>query len=93
MTGVRNIYSVMHPSVGLTPRSSAQSCVRPSSAIRSSISSLAEEMEEKDLHYLAVLSTRKRLLPAFKWPCELPRGDAEDVRIADQVRIFCSAVR
>jgi hypothetical protein len=47
MTGVRDIYSVMHPSVGLTPRSSAQSCVRPSSGIRSSISSSPKKWKKR----------------------------------------------
>src|SRR5208283_2119792 len=59
MAGVRNIYSVMHPSAGLTPE-------RLSGILRQAefgdpflYLELAEEMEEKDLHYLAVLGTRK----------------------------------
>jgi phage gp29-like protein len=59
MAGVRNIYSVMHPSVGLTPE-------RLSGILRQAefgdpflYLELAEEMEEKDLHYLGVLGTRK----------------------------------
>ncbi|MGH7935208.1 MAG: DUF935 domain-containing protein [Candidatus Binataceae bacterium] len=59
MAGIRNIHSVMHPSVGLTPE-------RLTSVMRQAefgdpflYLELAEEMEEKDLHYLAVLSTRK----------------------------------
>ena len=61
LTGMRNIYSVMHPSAGL-PERWPRSCARPS--WRSLLYlELAEEMEEKDLHYLAVLGTANR-----RWP-------------------------
>lgn len=56
--GIRNIYSVMHPSVGLTPERLAGILREAEAGDPYQYLELAEEMEEKDLHYLAVLSTR-----------------------------------
>lgn len=47
---------------------------------------LASEMEERDLHYAAVLGTRKRAITGVK-PMIIPASeDAEDEKIADAVR-------
>ena len=62
MAGVRNIYSVMHPSVGLTPERLAGILRQAEFGDPFLYLELAEEMEEKDLHYLAVLGTRR---PSF----------------------------
>src|SRR5271170_4292356 len=59
LAGVRNIYSVMHPSVGLTPEKLAAILQQAEFGDPFLYLELAEEMEEKDLHYLAVLGTRK----------------------------------
>jgi len=59
MAGVRNIFSVMHPSVGLTPHRLSQILHQAEYGDPYLYLELAEEMEEKDLHYLAVLGTRK----------------------------------
>ena len=60
MVGIRNIYSVMHPSIGLTPERLTAILREAEAGDPFLYLELAEEMEEKDLHYLAVLSTRKQ---------------------------------
>ena len=57
MTGIRNIYSSMHPSVGLTPERLTRILREAEFGDPFLYLELAEEMEEKDLHYLSVLST------------------------------------
>jgi phage gp29-like protein len=86
MAGVRNIYSVMHPSIGLTPE-------RLSGILRQAefgdpylYLELAEEIEEKDLHYLAVLSTRKNAVAQLEVIVRAASTDADDQRAAAMVR-------
>src|SRR5665213_2648105 len=86
MTGVRNIYSQMHPSVGLTPERLASILRQAESGDPFLYLELAEEMEEKDLHYLAVLSTRKEAIAGLALVIRPASGDVEDVRLADMVR-------
>lgn len=47
---------------------------------------LAEQIEEKDLHYAGVLGTRKRSVAQIDITVEAASDDAEDVRRADMVR-------
>lgn len=47
---------------------------------------LAEEMEERDPHYLSVLSTRKHAVTGLEFQVEAASEDAADVKIADAVR-------
>jgi phage gp29-like protein len=86
MTGVRNIYSVMHPSVGLTPEKLGAILRQAEFGDPFLYLELAEEMEEKDLHYLAVLSTRKETIAGLQIAVRPASGEAEDIRIADMVR-------
>jgi len=86
MTGVRNIYSVMHPSVGLTPEKLAAVLRQAEFGDPFLYLELAEEMEEKDLHYLAVLGTRKQTIAGLQISVRPASSDAADVRIADMVR-------
>jgi len=86
MAGVRNIYSVMHPSIGLTPE-------RLSGILRQAefgdpflYLELAEEIEEKDLHYLAVLGTRKNAVAQLDLVVGAASSGAEDQRAAAMVR-------
>ena len=65
MSGIRNIYSAMHPSAGLTPERLTVILREAEFGDPFLYLELAEEMEEKDLHYLAVLNTRKEAV------CEL----------------------
>jgi phage gp29-like protein len=85
MAGVRNIYAVMHPSAWLTPE-------RLTAILRQSefgdpflYLELAEEMEEKDLHYLAVLGTRKESAAQLDLVVRPASSDPEDIRVADMV--------
>ncbi|MGC1341085.1 MAG: DUF935 domain-containing protein [Candidatus Binataceae bacterium] len=86
MAGIRNIFSVMHPSVGLTPE-------RLGSILREAefgdpflYLELAEEMEEKDLHYLAVLGTRKQAVAGLELLVRAASSSAEDQRAAGLIR-------
>jgi phage gp29-like protein len=86
MTGVRNIYSVMHPSVGLTPEKLAAVLRQAEFGDPYLYLELAEEMEEKDLHYLAVLGTRKQTIAGLQISVRPASSEAADVRNADLVR-------
>ena len=86
MTGVRNIYSTMHPSIGLTPERLAQILREAEFGDPFLYLELAEEMEEKDLHYLSVLSTRKEALTQLDIVVSPASKEKDDVRAADMVR-------
>ena len=76
MSGVRNVHSG-HPAQGLTPRRLAGLLLAAEQGDATSYLELAEEMEEKDLHYLSVLQTRKRAVAQL--PLEvLAAGDSEE---------------
>jgi len=83
MAGVRTLWDVS-VAAGLTPEKLAM-------LLRDSIRGdhrfyleLAEEMEERDTHYLSVLGTRKRALSQLR-PSVEP-GEKPDARIEDAVR-------
>jgi phage gp29-like protein len=86
MAGVRNIYSIMHPSTGLTPEKLVAIHRQAEFGDPYLYLELAEEMEEKDLHYLAVLSTRKQALSGSEIIVSAASDAAEDRRAADLVR-------
>lgn len=76
----------LHPAAGLTPG-------RLASILRSSIDStpedylaLAEDMEERDLHYASVLQTRKLQVAGLQVTVEAAGDDARSIEIADFVR-------
>jgi len=76
----------MHPAAGLTPGRLAQ-------LLRSSINSspedylaLAEDMEERDLHYAAVLQTRKLQVAGLEVTVEAAGDDPKSIEHADLVR-------
>jgi len=86
MAGVRNIYSVMHPSVGLTPEKLIAIQREAEAGDPYLYLELAEEMEEKDLHYLAVISTRKQAIAGAELIVTPASEAAEDLRAADLVQ-------
>ena len=88
MAGVRNIYSVMHPSVGLTPEKLIAIQREAEAGDPYLYLELAEEMEEKDLHYLAVISTRKQAIAGAELIVTPASEAAEDLRAADLVQDF-----
>ncbi len=86
MAGIRNIFSVMHPSVGLTPERLAVILREAEFGDPFLYLELAEEMEEKDLHYLAVLGTRKQAVAGLDLIVRAASSSAEDQRAAAMVR-------
>src|SRR5208283_3100019 len=86
MAGVRNIYSVMHPSIGLTPERLAGILQQAEFGDPFLYLELAEEMEEKDLHYLAVLGTRKNAAAQLDLVVRAASSGSEDQRAAAMVR-------
>lgn len=72
MAGVRSTISG-HPAQGLTPRKLAQLLRDAEQGDAIAYLELAEEMEEKDLHYLSVLNTRKRQVAQL--PIEVDAAD------------------
>ena len=84
-TGVRNIWSG-HPADGLTPRRLAALLRDSEHGDATAYLELAEQMEEKDLHYLGVIGTRKRSVAQLEITVDAASEDAVDVRNADLVR-------
>jgi phage gp29-like protein len=88
MTGVRNIYSVMHASAGLTPQRLTAILTQAEFGDPFTYLELAEEMEEKDLHYLAVIGTRKEAVAQLDIIVRPASSEKDDVRLADMVSDF-----
>src|SRR5882757_3183237 len=86
MAGVRNVYSVMHPSIGLTPERLTGILQQAEFGDPYLYLELAEEMEEKDLHYLAVLGTRKNAAAQLDIIVRAASNSSEDQRAAAMVR-------
>lgn len=91
MSGVRNIYSSMHPSVGLTPERLTQILREAEFGDPFLYLELAEEMEEKDLHYLAVLSTRKQTVSDLDLEVRPASSAKDDLRAAEMVRAMLTS--
>jgi phage gp29-like protein len=72
--------------LGLTPAKLAQVMRDAADGDAREYLILAEEMEERDLHYASVLSTRKRAVAGVE-PNVIPASDdARDIEIADAVK-------
>lgn len=84
-TGMRQVISG-HPSAGLTPQRLAAMLRQAEDGDPMRYLELAEDMEEKDLHYLAVLGTRKRQICQLEITVEAASDDKADVENADLVR-------
>ena len=87
LTGVRQPFSD-HPAQGLTPARLAHLLRAAEEGDASGYLDLAEEMEEKDLHYAAVVSTRKRAVSGLEVTVEAATEEPEDIAAADLVRDF-----
>ena len=81
-TGIRQIW---HSSVasGLTPGRLANILQAAAEGSAHDYLTLAEEMEERDLHYASVLGTRKLAVAGLNIRVEAASDDPEDVRRAD----------
>lgn len=84
-TGIRQVW---HQSVasGLTPQRLANMLRAAAEGSANDYLTLAEEMEERDLHYASVLGTRKLAVSGLNIRIEAASDDAEDVRRADQLK-------
>lgn len=85
LAGVRSPYSG-YPGDGLTPVRLANILREADQGDAMRYFELAEQIEERDLHYLGVLGTRKRSVAQLDITVEAASDDAHDVRIADMVR-------
>lgn len=85
MTGFRSIQSA-HPAQGLDPIRLTQILRAAETGDATAYLELAEEMEEKDLHYLGILSTRKRQVSQLPITVEAASDDPEDEADAQLVR-------
>lgn len=88
-TGVRSILSG-HPTTKLTPRRMADIILRAEEGDAQAYLEMAEEIEEKDPHYLAVLGTRKRAVAQMEVTVESasdnPEHEADARLIRDWIR-------
>ncbi|WP_371359876.1 DUF935 domain-containing protein [Pseudomonas sp. KT_2_4] len=84
-TGIRQVW---HQSVanGLTPQRLASILRAAAEGSANDYLTLAEEMEERDLHYASVLGTRKLAVAGLSVRVEAASDDPEDVRRADQLK-------
>lgn len=85
MSSVRSILSA-HPASGLTPIRLAQLLRSAEDGDATSYLELAEEMEEKDLHYLAQLGTRKRAVAQLPITVEAASDAPHHKEHADFIR-------
>ena len=92
VTGVRSVLSG-HPAQGLTPERLASLLMAAEQGDEQAYLELAEEMEEKDLHYRSVLATRKIQVSGLEMTVEAASEDKADVKTADAVREFLDVVR
>lgn len=87
LTGVRQVLSD-HPSRGLTPQRLTSILLEAEEGDATRYLELAEDMEEKDLNYLAQLGTRKRAVAQLEITVEAASDSADEVGAADLVREF-----
>lgn len=86
--GMTSLRQVWHGSVarGLTPAGLAGVLARAAEGDAEDQLTLAEEMEERDAHYAAVLSVRKRAVAGLPRVVESATDDAKHVAHADFIR-------
>ena len=90
IVGVRSILTT-HPAGRLTPQRLAnilREAEVPGDGSSEDYVELAEEMEERDLHYRGVLNTRKRQVAQIRVTIEPASDSAEDLRDAELVQEF-----
>lgn len=86
LSGVRSIWNYSYVTGGLTPIKLATLLRSAGEGDADAQLTLAEEMEEKDLHYASVLGTRKRAVARLPIVVEAASDSADDVKMADEVR-------
>lgn len=85
ITGVRSPIAD-YPADGMNPTRLANLLREADQGEPLSYFELAEQIEERDLHYVGVLGTRKRSVAQIDVTVEAASEDTEDVRRADMVR-------
>jgi phage gp29-like protein len=83
--GVRNIYSTLHPERDLTPEKLTSILQVAEYGDPYLYLELAEAMEEKDLHYLSVIGTRKHAIAALDFTVMAASQSKEDLMARDLV--------
>ncbi len=88
LTGVRQLWRGESIASGLTPQRLAAilRTAADTDGHQRDYLTLAEEMEERDPHYAAVLGVRKRAVSGLEPTVEAASDDAGDVELADAVR-------
>ena len=86
LTGVRQLWRGESIASGLTPQRLAALLRAAAEGSQRDYLTLAEEMEECDPHYAAVLGVRKRAVSGLEPAVEAASDDAADVELADAVR-------
>lgn len=92
VTGVRSPLAG-HPAQGITPEGVTALLLAAEQGDEQAYLELAEEMEEKDLHYRAVLATRKLQVSGLDITVEAASDDRADVRAADLARDCLDTIR
>ena len=93
MTGVRSLWNYSYVTGGLTPQRLATLLKAAAEGDADAYLTLAEEMEEKDLHYASVLGTRKRAVSRLPIVVESASDDPKDVAMADEIRALLKSRR
>lgn len=86
LSGIRSLWNYSYVTGGLTPVKLATLLRSAAEGDADAQLTLAEEMEEKDLHYASVLGTRKRAVARLPIVVEAASDSADDVKMADEVR-------
>lgn len=86
ITGVRSVLTE-HPSMGLTPTRLGSILLAAEQGDPAAYLALAEDIEEKFIHYRAVLSTRRLSVSQLDVTVEAASDKPEDVEAADLVRL------
>lgn len=87
VTGVRSIVSG-HPAQGLNPGKLTSLLMQAEQGSPLAYYELAEEMEEKDLHYMSVLGTRKRAVSQLPIDVEPADDTPEQAKFAAVIKDF-----
>ena len=85
LTGIRSVWDATVAS-GLTPSKLAGLLQRAAEGDIAEYLTLAEEMEERDLHYRCEISKRKLAVAALPITVEAASDNPNDVQLADEVR-------
>ncbi|WP_239057924.1 DUF935 domain-containing protein [Pseudodesulfovibrio sp. JC047] len=86
LTGIRSVWDSGSIAQGLTPQRLARVLRDAAEGDAREYLLLAEEMEERDMHYASVMGTRKRAVAGID-PTVIPASDdKKDIEIADAVR-------